>query len=63
MKGVRVPMCKKRSILLDEAFEKLDNNRDELVDMEDLTHWYKSLKLIRTKKEEDKMAQVSLFHL
>jgi len=41
VRGIRVPMCKKRIDVLNAAFETLDYNKDSIIDLADLKIWYK----------------------
>lgn len=41
VRGVRVPMCKKREDVLNQAFKQLDINKTGVITVMDLKHWYK----------------------
>jgi Ca2+-binding EF-hand superfamily protein len=40
MKTLKIPMCQQRIKTVDEAFEKLDRNKDGLIDLYDFKYWY-----------------------
>ena len=52
VKGIRVPMCQKRFYILNEAFNKLDSNKDGILDVNDLRCWYSKLFKFSNKKSK-----------
>ena len=40
IKCVRMPMCQKRINCINEAFDKLDRNRDGIIYLYDIKYWY-----------------------
>jgi Ca2+-binding EF-hand superfamily protein len=40
IKCIRMPMCQKRINRINEAFNKLDRNKDGIIDLYDVKYWY-----------------------
>jgi hypothetical protein len=51
-------MCRRRKKLLDDAFKKLDYNKDGFVDVGDLKFWYKKSNKSNLKLDSKKIDQV-----
>ena len=40
IREIRAPICPKRLNLINEVFNKIDFNKDDLLSVSDLMHWY-----------------------
>lgn len=59
VRGIRVPICKKRWEVLDLAFKRLDFDKDGIIDMNDLKCWYKFNKMY-CEQDEKKLEEIIL---